>query len=1483
MKKITFWKSLFLLFALIVGSMNVWADSNSYTANSNDKPSATNGTISNSVTGTNSISWSYSVTQSTKSGKNPHVSYAEASGWQLGSSNSPCTAFSISTSGITGTITKIEVESGSASASSKISVTVGGVAFGTQNQSTGSGSTVAKQTFTGSASGAIIVSASASSGAFYFKSVTVTYSTKTLSSIAVTTAPTTIAFKQGETLDLTGIVVTATYSDASTENVTDKCTFSPTNGATLSTSGNQNVTATYSGKETNQAITVAGVTALAVKTAPTKTAYKYGQTLDLTGLVLTATYSDSGTKDIDNGFTAEPAGGSELTASGNVTFTYYGQSCNQAYTVGTLSSLTYNSTGEGAFANTTYTEKDKFDPTGLVVTAHYSNGIEEVITDYTLTPNTTTELKTTDENVTVSYTWAETEQTVNIPITVNAGTKYKVSFDAGNGTYTGSDITETEYQGGITLPAATTSVSGWEFAGWKETSATANTTTRPTLFAAGSTYKPTANCTLYAVYKLAGIDDTKYKRVTELSEATSASTMIFVDKKNNKVFKLNGNNVTYATAPTEDENGMITPSDDIVWSLTGNNTDGYNVKTTSLETNRYVGFDTPSANTNYANIQTYTTTSNNILWKFVKNTDTDNVFTLRNNTEKTNGYVGSLRFYTASNTNKWQVYYLAAASYAENENVALKLYIPVPCAYNSNPSAIITPTVEFGKEGTTLYLDADDKTYTNTATVEGVSKTVIYKSSDEKVATVTSAGVVTAVGIGTATINAKVDKELGVSNEASDTYDVTVKSTTTIAGIKAVNTTSTAKDFTADLTDANITYVSGTHAYIQDASAAIYVSCATNDWVAGKKFNGAVSGKVKKSYGVWEITELTGTPVEGGSVPAALTDVAIADITAATYASYEGKKITLTGVTVTTAMASTATSGGEVSDGTNTIKIAAPATGITLVKDEQGSVTGFVAQYSGTYRLNLYEQSPFVKTHNAPKTQTLTFTSDAIELDEDTEDFTNFTPQAVSGAQGTVTYAIEGDEIYKDFNTTDGTFTLKTGVYGTATITATAAAANIEEASVITPYTETSKSYTITVYPRYSSTFNVNGVVAEVRQATHGAAISVPEPTDVGDYYFMGWKEGSAIDTPTDEAPAMVTPPTTPTSNVTYYAVYAQERTGGEEEVISSLSLNQTEPTGATSDVNGVTWSWQSVSFGSSGSSGMKGNNNATVTFELPTTAIKAKSISLTCPNQDWGSGAVVVLKAGNSELASLSKGGSYTFTNSDNTAGTYTLSQTTSKNAWINAFALTYTVLGKENYDYRTSLPVVDVTVTATGYLSYCSPYKLDFSETNVKAYKASVNETTGEVTLTKLDVVPAEEGVVLFSSEAKEANEATTYTIPVTDKAPSDVTGNQMKGVLERTQVVWNPSTGVYNYILQQGEFRKATTPGGYLKANRAYLSTSYNVTTPGAKALTIVFNDNTTGINGVEEIAPVTKTRKVVKNGRIVIETANGEFTIDGAKMK
>ena len=241
-------KAMLLLMAFIVGAGTVWAvDPISFTATKATLPTATNGTTIGTVSGTNSSSWAYSVTQATKSGKNPYVAYADASGWQLGSGNSPCTAFSFSTNSISGTIKEIKVVSGSASASSSINVTVGGAAFGTQSQKTGTGATVGTQTFSGTATGEIVISATASSGAFYLKSVEVSYETADPTAPSVVLSPTSLDFGRvnyGETKQMIFTVTPANLTaDLSISCNNDKYEVAPTTIASTVTEAT-NVTVT---------------------------------------------------------------------------------------------------------------------------------------------------------------------------------------------------------------------------------------------------------------------------------------------------------------------------------------------------------------------------------------------------------------------------------------------------------------------------------------------------------------------------------------------------------------------------------------------------------------------------------------------------------------------------------------------------------------------------------------------------------------------------------------------------------------------------------------------------------------------------------------------------------------------------------------------------------------------------------------------------------------------------------------------------------------------------------------------------------------------------------------------------------------------------------------------------------------------------------------------------------------------------------------
>ncbi len=153
----------------------------------------------------------------------------------------------------------------------------------------------------------------------------------TLESIVVTTQPDKTTYTVGEALDLTGLVITAIYSDDSTIEVTDYTTL-PAEGSTLEEEGTVSVEISYTEgdvtKNTSFDVEVipeeptgpAVLESIAVTTPPNKTTYTVGETLDLAGLVITATFSDDSTATVvATEYTTTPDSGSTLSTEGPVT------------------------------------------------------------------------------------------------------------------------------------------------------------------------------------------------------------------------------------------------------------------------------------------------------------------------------------------------------------------------------------------------------------------------------------------------------------------------------------------------------------------------------------------------------------------------------------------------------------------------------------------------------------------------------------------------------------------------------------------------------------------------------------------------------------------------------------------------------------------------------------------------------------------------------------------------------------------------------------------------------------------------------------------------------------------------------------------------------------------------------------------------------------------------------------------------------------
>lgn len=144
--------------------------------------------------------------------------------------------------------------------------------------------------------------------------------------IEVTTAPTKTSYKAGEKINLSGMVVKANFSDGSSQDITSQCTFSPSAGTTVYEDTTKiNVTwiwdkmnITY---QTSQTITVTRVlSSIAIITQPTKRNYTTGETLNLTGMVVKATFN-SGNSAVVTSYTTSPANGSTLNTTGTITVT----------------------------------------------------------------------------------------------------------------------------------------------------------------------------------------------------------------------------------------------------------------------------------------------------------------------------------------------------------------------------------------------------------------------------------------------------------------------------------------------------------------------------------------------------------------------------------------------------------------------------------------------------------------------------------------------------------------------------------------------------------------------------------------------------------------------------------------------------------------------------------------------------------------------------------------------------------------------------------------------------------------------------------------------------------------------------------------------------------------------------------------------------------------------------------------------------------
>ena len=191
-------KKLFSLLTLALLTMSAWAATNTYSYTFGSKTFSADGTAT-----LNGVEWTL-ATVATDDG---YYGYDGTKGQQFGSGSKPCSEVTLSTSGISGTITKVTVNASTGSqATATMEVTVGGDSF----ISTDLTSTATNYSGTGSATGEVVIKLEQpnTSKALYIKSIEIVYEGEAVSVAAPVFNP------NGGKFSVNSLEVTVTCADS---------------------------------------------------------------------------------------------------------------------------------------------------------------------------------------------------------------------------------------------------------------------------------------------------------------------------------------------------------------------------------------------------------------------------------------------------------------------------------------------------------------------------------------------------------------------------------------------------------------------------------------------------------------------------------------------------------------------------------------------------------------------------------------------------------------------------------------------------------------------------------------------------------------------------------------------------------------------------------------------------------------------------------------------------------------------------------------------------------------------------------------------------------------------------------------------------------------------------------------------------------------------------------------------------------------------
>lgn len=481
-----------------------------------------------------------------------------------------------------------------------------------------------------------------------------------------------------------------------------------------------------------------------------------------------------------------------------------------------------------------------------------------------------------------------------------------------------------------------------------------------------------------------------------------------------------------------------------------------------------------------------------------------------------------------------------------------------------------------------------------------------------------------------------------------------------------------------------------------------------------------------------------------------------------------------------------------------------------------------------------------------------------------------------------------------------------------------------DEHEIISDNSFTMPENDVTVYAtfaekaKYQVTWMTNGTEAKKELVYSDATVGseAPEVAKVEGYSFMGWTT-TALAEATDVAPTYVSLTDNkfmPEADVTLYAVYAVATEGGTEERTSTLTFNEGTVTSPYEDA-GATWTFENCKFGTDASVGFYKDAKAYATVKLPQGAT-AKKYVVTRTGNSWSGDAKVQLFGASENLIKESNDAfSYDFTSDDNSEGSYTLKNATTKakSAWIQSIAVTFDATAYTYSGYCTTVgaaaaPTYDpatvnfVAYAGADYYATFSNAKVVFMPSNVTISAVTVENndvimwkstegvlgTVETVHIAGADVagyyIPANTGVLLNSQKG---GDVTYYTVENKEVAAYNAELNNML-MPSVAGGVFTAEPGKVYYKLAYNDYSAKTGLGFYwgadnggafkVKAGTAYLA----VPAGGAPAKGFAFNGEATDIEGVNANVENAKAIYNLNGQRVASMAKPGLYIVNGKKV-